>query len=64
MVMAWFTMGEIVLWLVLAAGLGVVLGWLLHEVWNRTRAAEVPVEAPAEEPTASGAADARPHEAC
>jgi hypothetical protein len=35
--MSWVTVGEIVIWLLLAAGLGVVLGWLLHELWNRTR---------------------------
>lgn len=33
--MSWFTAGEIVVWLVLAAGLGVALGWLLHETWSR-----------------------------
>jgi type VI protein secretion system component VasK len=39
--MSWFTLGEIVVWLVLAAALGMVLGWLLHERWNRRLTAEV-----------------------
>lgn len=49
--MSWFTVGEIVLWLVLATGLGVALGWLLHEVWNRSRAPETPVAVPVTPPT-------------
>lgn len=44
--MSWFTAGEIVVWLVLAAGLAVALGRLLHETWSRrsVRAAEPVVE--------------------
>ncbi|MGA8988162.1 histone H1-like repetitive region-containing protein [Aeromicrobium sp.] len=33
--MSRYTLGEIVVWLVLAAVLGLVLGWLLHELWGR-----------------------------
>ncbi len=55
--MSWFTVGEITIWLALAAGLGVLLGWLLHEIWNRSRTAEVAPTAlesePIIEPTAS-----------
>lgn len=35
--MSWFTVGEIAVWLGMAALLGVVLGWLLHVIWYRSR---------------------------
>lgn len=45
--MSWFTVGEIIIWLALAATLGVLLGWLLHEIWNRARRANTAQSVPA-----------------
>jgi hypothetical protein len=46
-----YTIGEIAVWLLLAAALGFVLGWLVRELVLRTRTAPAaPVEAPPVEP--------------
>ena len=51
--MSWYTAGEIVTWLLLAAILGVVLGWLLRGVLRppRPRADREPAEPSRREPT-------------
>lgn len=40
--MSGYTIGEIAIWLLLAAALGFVLGWLVRELVLRTRAAPAP----------------------
>lgn len=51
--MSWYTAGEIVVWLLIAALLGVVLGWLLRGILRPPRrAAPAPdAQAPAASPT-------------
>lgn len=44
--MSTYTIGEIAIWLLLAAAVGFVLGWLVRELVLRTRAAPAPVPAP------------------
>jgi hypothetical protein len=41
-----YTIGEIAVWMLLAAALGFVLGWLVRELVLRTRAAPAPAPAP------------------
>lgn len=45
-----YTAGEIVVWLVAAAVLGVVLGWLLHVLWARARGRRSPLGTGRQEP--------------
>jgi outer membrane biosynthesis protein TonB len=45
-----YTIGEIAVWLLLAAALGFVLGWLVRELVLRTRPASAPVPEPKPEP--------------
>jgi predicted flap endonuclease-1-like 5' DNA nuclease len=53
--MSWYTAGEIVVWLLIAAALGFVLGWLLRGILRPPRrvveAPVAPVSAPRPEPT-------------
>jgi hypothetical protein len=49
--MSGYTIGEIAIWLLLAAALGFVLGWLVRELVLRTRPTATPTLAVAPEPT-------------
>ncbi|MFC5677837.1 hypothetical protein [Aeromicrobium endophyticum] len=50
MTVSGYTIGEIAVWLLLAAALGFVLGWLVRELVLRTRAAPAPGLPPEPEP--------------
>ena len=60
MTVSGYTIGEITIWLVLAAALGFVLGWLVRELVLRTRAAPAPQPAPGPAPVEAPAAEAEP----
>lgn len=57
--MSTYTIGEIAVWLVLAAGLGFVLGWLTRELVARTRSSSVATPAAAPTPAAAAPEPAR-----
>ena len=58
MTVSGYTIGEIAVWLLLAAALGFVLGWLVRELVLRTRAVPVPGLPP--EPAAEPEPDPTP----
>lgn len=62
MTVSGYTIGEIAIWLLLAASLGFVLGWLVRELVLRTRAAPAPAPVPraASEPEPEPGAEPAP----